>query len=103
MGKIGENLMDNIKNYVVYKHTCKMNGKVYIGITNDIKRRWRYNGIEYKPHGSENPTGRPFWNAICKYGWDNFTHEIIETELSFEEACEREKYYISLYEATEKM
>lgn len=94
--------MDNIKNYVVYKHTCKMNGKVYIGITNSVERRWRYNGIEYKPPHNENQNGRPFWNAICKYGWDNFTHEIIETDLSFEEACEREKYYISLYEATEK-
>ena len=99
MGKIGESLME--KNYVVYKHTCKSNGKVYIGITNNVERRWRCNGIEYKPSHDENQN-RPFWNAICKYGWDNFEHAIIEKELSFEEACEQEKYYISLYEATDR-
>jgi len=59
--------------YVVYMHRCKQNGKIYIGKTNDIKRRWRSNGIEYKPgKGEEN--NRPFWNAIKKYGKRSFIY-----------------------------
>lgn len=83
-----------MNNYCVYIHKNLINNRLYIGITNDIKRRWRSNGIEYKPK-KENT--RPFWNAIEKYGWNNFGHYIIETGLSFEEACEKEKNYIKTY------
>lgn len=87
--------------YVVYMHRCKENGKIYIGKTNDIKRRWRSNGIEYKPgKGEEN--NRPFWNAIKKYGWSCFEHIILEKGLTDEEASEKEKYYIRLYDARNK-
>lgn len=87
--------------YCVYKHTCKINGKIYIGMTNNVKRRWRCRGIEYKPHeGREH--SRPFWNAIQKHGWDNFTHEILESGLTMEEACEREKYYIDNLHSRDK-
>lgn len=85
-------------NYCVYKHTCNLNGKFYIGITNNIERRWRCNGIEYKPHEGKEHFCR-FWNAIQKHGWDSFTHEILEDGLSFEDACEREKYYISYFDS----
>lgn len=87
--------------YVVYMHRCKENGKIYIGKTNDIKRRWRSKGIEYKPgKGEEN--NRPFWNAIKKYGWSCFEHIILEKGLTDEEASEKEKYYIQLYDARNK-
>ena len=87
--------------YVVYMHRCKENGKIYIGKTNDIKRRWRSNGIEYKPgKGEEN--NRPFWNAIKKYGWSCFEHIILEKGLNDEEASEKEKLYIQLYDSRNK-
>lgn len=86
-----------MNNYCLYVHTNKINRKVYIGITNNTERRWRNNGIEYKPK-KENT--RPFWNAICKYGWDNFEHDIIFNNLSYEDACELEKYYIKLANST---
>lgn len=82
-----------MNDYCVYVHTNLINGKIYIGITNDIERRWRNNGIEYKP---KKYNTRPFWNAIEKYGWDSFKHEILINNLTFEEACEYEKYYIAL-------
>lgn len=77
------------KTYTVYKHTNKINGKVYIGITRQTpERRWQ-NGKGYK--------GTYFWNAISKYGWDNFKHEILFDGLSKEEACALEIKLIAKY------
>lgn len=84
--------MDNQENdYYVYCHRNKINGKVYIGITNDLRNRWR-NGIGYKSQPL-------FDNAIRKYGWDNFDHIILESCLSRNEACKKEKYYIAEYKS----
>ena len=56
-------------NYIVYRHTSP-SGKVYIGITSiKPERRWS-NGNGYK----DSPK---FYNAIKKYGWYNFNHEIL--------------------------
>lgn len=91
-----------MKKYIVYKHLNKMNGKVYVGVTNDVDRRWRSSGIEYKPPKNEIQHHRSFWNAIQKYGWENFDHLIIEENLTMEEAFEKEKFYIELYDSTNK-
>lgn len=85
--------------YYVYVHTNKTNNKKYVGITNDTSKRWRNNGIAYKPYKG-NTNGRPFWNAICKYGFDMFEHELIKEVENFEQACEAEKYYIIEYQTT---
>ena len=76
-------------NYTVYKHTNKVNGKVYIGITNQaVERRWQ-NGAGY--------VGTYFGKAIKKYGWDNFTHEVLFSGLDKETACEVEIALIKAY------
>lgn len=64
----------NETNYVVYRHTSP-SGKVYIGITSrKPEYRWR-NGNGYK-------SSPKFYNAIQKYGWDNFKHEILYSGLN---------------------
>ena len=83
------------RKYCVYVHINKDNGKVYVGFTNDILKRWSFNGINYKPHKNQNQN-RPFWNAIQKYGFDSFNHFVLESDLTFEEAIEKEKYYIGM-------
>ena len=66
------------KKWCVYTHTNNINGKKYVGITcNKPERRWR-NGKGY--------ILQQFYNAIQKYGWDNFTHEILFNNLTEKEA-----------------
>ena len=73
-------------NYCVYKHTNKINGKIYIGITQQKpEERWK-NGKGYTHN-------KHFKSAIQKYGWDNFTHEVLIDNMSKYMA---EKYEILL-------
>ena len=78
----------NDKVYCVYAHINKVNGKIYIGQTcQDINRRWR-DGDGYKGCTL-------FYKAIQKYGWDNFDHEIIASNLTLQEANHFEELLIS--------
>ena len=82
-----------MKKYLIYKHTNKINGKSYIGKTcQSVQERWRKDGIGYQ---KSSPI---FWQAIQKYGWDNFEHSILEQNLSEKEVNEREKYWIKFYD-----
>lgn len=78
--------------FCVYKHTAP-NGKVYIGITGrNPLTRWNHgNGYRGNPH---------FWNAICKYGWDNIRHEVLMSGLSKEEAERCEIVLIKSHDST---
>lgn len=80
--------------YVVYKHENKINHKVYIGQTNDISRRWSYNGIMYK-------TCPRFYSAIQHYGWDSFDHVILYNNLSQQEANYYEQLMIKEYDSVD--
>lgn len=79
--------------YCVYKHTAP-NGKVYVGITSKNPcERWQ-NGYGYK-------NNTHFWNAIVKYGWENFKHEILLDGLTKEEACQKENELIAEYKSND--
>lgn len=84
------------KKYCIYKHTNIINNKVYIGLTSlSLVKRCGSNGNNYS-HSTY------FYSAILKYGWNNFSHEILEENLTKQEAEEREKYYIQLYKSNNK-
>lgn len=85
--------MNTNNEWCVYKHTSP-SGKVYIGIAKDVKHRWRNNGAGYK--GSTR-----IHNAIIKYGWDNFEHEILLSGLSQRDACQKEIELIQHYQSTD--
>jgi len=76
--------------YCVYVHTNKINGKMYVGQTcQKPEYRWG-NGKNYE----ECPY---FYNAINKYGWDAFDHEIIAANLTKSEADNLEKLLIKQF------
>ena len=76
--------------WIVYKHQNLINGKIYIGITSQIpEKRWR-NGQGYYNH-------KKFYAAIKKYGWDNFSHDILYSNLTEEQACLLEQQLIQKY------
>lgn len=90
--------MEDDKTYVVYCHTNKENGKKYIGITSNINKRWYGNGIGYIKNCSRiDGKKTAFGNAILKYGWESFDHEILKYNLTLDEANYWEAYYIDLY------
>ena len=75
--------------YSVYCHQNKINGKKYIGITCKIpKYRWGSRGQNY---------GGYFGNAITKYGWNNFEHLILYSDITKEEAVMFEQYLIEAF------
>ncbi len=81
-------------NYCIYMHKNKINGKLYIGQTNQKPEyRWGENGKRYE-------NCPRFFNAIKKYGWDKFEHIILEINLTLEQANEREIYWIKYYDST---
>lgn len=79
----------------LYKHTLKNSRMCYIGQTNNIERRWENNGENYR-------TSKKFYAAIKKYGWDNFTHEILEETENPNYANKREQYYIGKFNSIAK-
>ena len=81
--------------YWVYIHTCKDNGKKYVGITTKTKPeyRWGRNGEGYCQN-------KHFYSAILKHGWSNFQHEVFEVD-SKEEMYRKEVELISFYHSND--
>ena len=91
------------KKFVIYKHTSP-SGKVYIGQTSqtNVINRWRNGG---KGYFRKNPVTGEFQqpamvNAINKYLWDEWKHEIIDYAGSRDEADQLETKYIQVYKST---
>lgn len=85
--------------YYIYKYTNKINGKTYIGQTNNLQKR--FNGHKSEAFNS-NASGYnlPFHAAIRKYGMENFNYETLEEIAdgeSLEFVNEREIYFIGYY------
>ena len=80
--------------YSVYYHRNIITNQYYIGITSQKpQKRWRLNGTGYKSQ-------EKFWNAIQKYGWNNFEHIILnQEEMTQEEANQKEIFYIKKYDS----
>lgn len=81
--------------YCLYCHTNKINNKKYVGITSEKpEKRWK-NGLGYKHNDY-------FFNAILKYGWEEFSHEILYTDLSKHDAEQIEIRLIDKWNLTNR-
>ena len=83
--------------YVIYQYKNKINGHMYIGLTNNAKRRF----LDHLS-SSKNPKSKDYNNtihkAIRKYGIENFDFNLIEENIeTLQKAKEREQYWISFY------
>lgn len=82
------------KNYIVYCHINSINNKKYVGITKQKpEQRWR--------HGKGYKGQTKFWNAIQKYGWNNFEHIILFENLTCDEALKKETELILYFNSIE--
>ena len=81
----------------IYSITNITNGKIYVGSSNNIERRWREhkNMLKSKKHHSTH-----LQNAWDKYGEDNFLFEILE-ECNENILLKREQYYIDFYSSAD--
>ena len=80
----------------IYKITNVETNECYIGQAVDIYKRWSQHckaGL-----GIDTPPGNKLYKAMQEYGLQNFTFEIL-LECNRDELNEKEKYFISLYQA----
>ena len=91
--------MMNQKDYygIIYKATCKTSKKIYIGQTTTFLGARK--GLHKHKALYEKDFNNHFHNAIRKYGWDDFTWEIIDYAQSFEELNNKEQYWIEYYDS----
>jgi len=75
---------------IIYKATCLVNNKIYIGLTKNSlhNRKWRH--LYYAKTG----IGNIFHSAIRKYGKENFIWEIIDTAKTYKELQKKEIIWI---------
>lgn len=71
-----------------------VNGKKYIGLSRDIKRRWTEHKSQLTNHTHVNPYLQKAWD---KHGGNVFEFKIIEL-CSENQLSERERYYIQSYQ-----
>lgn len=74
----------------IYKITNKINGKIYVGQSNCIQRRFAQHKSPYEQQRFPN---KPLYKAFKKYGIQNFSFEVIE-QCSQEQLNIREKFWI---------
>lgn len=85
---------------LIYKVTNKQNNKVYIGQTVKSLSQRR---AEHKHRFLYENSHNKFYNAIKKYGWENFKWEVLEesNDWTYDILDSKEKYYIQLYNSIE--
>jgi predicted GIY-YIG superfamily endonuclease len=81
----------------IYKIQNLLNGKIYIGQSVDIEKRWSTHKAELKNNYHHNIHLQSAWN---KYGENNFEFSIVE-ECIIDQLNQREIYWISQFNSFE--
>ena len=80
---------DNRKKIGVYRWINNLNGKTYVGSSNNLSVRF----YTYYSLRSLAKSNRPMERALLKYGFSNFSLEILEY-CNLDNLLEREQYYL---------
>ncbi len=82
----------------IYKFTCRINNKVYIGQSINIESRYRGH---YNNHRNSNlqDYNTKFYRALRKYGFENFDFAVIELIEDKNTVNDREIYWICYYDS----
>lgn len=88
---------------VIYRMLNKINGKSYIGQTNNFKQRMRGHKSDAFCKTSYSYE-TPLSYAIRKYGWENFENYILESIIveDYNYIDERERFYIKYFNSLSK-
>ena len=81
--------------HYIYCLTNKINNKKYVGRTNDIKRRMIQHKNDSFNKNCKRKYETPLAQAIRKYGWENFSIEILDKNENADIINELEKHYIN--------
>jgi len=85
-----------MKKHYIYKLTSP-SGKVYIGRAVHFKKR-----MQTHKHTAKSGVKRPLYDAIRKYGWENFLKEVIDIAEGNEAAYALELKYIKQFDSINK-
>ena len=83
--------------YYIYVIRNKINSKIYVGQTNNLKRRWARH--KYEAFTKQNK--KPLYQSIRKYGMNNF--ELIDIEQHTKENIdEAEIFWVEFFQSNKK-
>lgn len=86
-------------NWTLYEHISP-SGKIYVGVTSrKVAQRWGSNGNRYLFKANGKFIHPHFAQAIIKYGWNNFIHKIVASNLGEKTAKNMEKDLIAFNKA----
>lgn len=85
-------------NFLVYKITNSINSKIYIGATQqELKKRWQQHKC------NANKKNYHLYNAMFKYGFENFNIEVVFKADSKDAMYKKEMQLISEYESNNRL
>jgi group I intron endonuclease len=81
----------------VYKITCTVNSKLYIGITKKGAQK------RFEDHMKIRSSGAPrLMEAVKEFGPENFTLEVIDTTDNYRDLCKKEIFYIKKFNSNDE-
>ena len=91
-------LKESFYPWIIYEARSKTEGKVYVGRTQNLRKRKRV----HKSYAKHYRSGSLFYQAIQRLGWEDFIWCVLCSVNTREEAIRLENRYIESYTSEEK-